>query len=97
MRNRKPIVGIIGQSGRQRFRLLILLYCGWMRRLDSWEVTDEPSHVGTKRQGQMNGSSKGPRFPIAESKERREVGGTECALSVSRLCRWGGKPYRSRY
>lgn len=40
-----------------------------MRRPDSWEGTDKPGHAATVRRGQMSGSSKGPRFPRARSKD----------------------------
>lgn len=68
---KKPIVGIIGQSRRQRFGLLIASQRGgWMRRLDLWEVTDQPSHTDGKETGaHESGSSRRPRFPKAESKE----------------------------
>lgn len=59
-----------------------------MRRPDSWEGTDKPGHAATVRRGQMSGSSKGPRFPRARSKD------VLCVTSVW-VCVCGGRPYRS--
>lgn len=42
------------------------------------------------------GSIRRPRFPIAESKERREVGARGVLWGCHVCACWGGKPYRSQ-